>query len=55
MQSLTSGSPPAVELSRGTMRNIRHNLFFAFVYNAIGIPDAAGMLYRSPAGSSLPF
>jgi P-type Cu+ transporter len=45
MQSLTSGSPPAVELSRGTLRNIRHNLFFAFVYNAIGVPIAAGVLY----------
>jgi P-type Cu+ transporter len=35
----------ALRLSRATMRNIRQNLFFAFVYNTIGIPIAAGALY----------
>ncbi len=35
----------AVKLSRAVMRNIRQNLFFAFVYNAVGIPLAAGALY----------
>jgi Cu+-exporting ATPase len=32
-------------LSHATMRNIRQNLFFAFVYNALGVPVAAGVLY----------
>lgn len=35
----------ALRLSRATMRNIKQNLFFAFLYNALGIPVAAGVLY----------
>jgi Cu+-exporting ATPase len=39
------GAVRARHLSRATMRNIRQNLFFAFVYNALGVPIAAGVLY----------
>jgi Cu+-exporting ATPase len=35
----------ARKLSRATMKNIRQNLFFAFIYNSIGVPIAAGVLY----------
>ena len=39
------GIAKARALSRGVMRNIRQNLFFAFIYNALGVPIAAGVLY----------
>jgi Cu+-exporting ATPase len=39
------GIARAIYLSRAVMRNIRQNLFFAFIYNALGIPIAAGVLY----------
>ena len=39
------GIAKAIRLSRATMGNIRENLFFAFLYNALGIPVAAGVLY----------
>jgi Cu+-exporting ATPase len=40
-----TGIVRARALSKATMRNIRQNLFFAFVYNAAGVPIAAGVLY----------
>jgi P-type Cu+ transporter len=40
-----AGVVTAIRLSRATMRNIRQNLFFALIYNVIGIPVAAGVLY----------
>jgi Cu+-exporting ATPase len=39
------GIATAIRLSRATMSNIRQNLLFAFIYNALGIPVAAGVLY----------
>ncbi|MGC1209334.1 MAG: heavy metal translocating P-type ATPase, partial [Ornithinimicrobium sp.] len=47
-----SGLVTAVDLSRATMRNIKQNLIFAFLYNGIGIPIAAGVLY-APFGLRL--
>ncbi len=39
------GVARARRLSQATMRNIRQNLFFAFIYNTLGVPVAAGVLY----------
>src|SRR5262249_30915168 len=41
------GIVKARRLSQAAMRNIRQNLFFAFIYNAVGVPIAAGVLYPS--------
>ena len=40
-----TGIHQALKLSRATMKNIRQNLFFAFIYNSLGVPVAAGILY----------
>jgi Cu+-exporting ATPase len=45
LQGDLTGIVRARRLSEATMRNIRQNLFFAFVYNAAGVPIAAGVLY----------
>ncbi|MCL6271539.1 heavy metal translocating P-type ATPase [Sansalvadorimonas sp. 2012CJ34-2] len=45
MRSSLHGLSDAIELSRATMKNIRQNLFGAFIYNSLGIPVAAGVLY----------
>src|SRR5699024_7709165 len=43
VNSKLSDVPAAIRLSRGTLRNIHENLFWAFIYNIIGIPLAAGL------------
>ena len=50
MRGDLAGVPQAIALTRRTMRIIRQNLFWAFIYNVIGIPIAAGALY--PASSA---
>ncbi|RBW49222.1 heavy metal translocating P-type ATPase [Marinobacter sp. F3R11] len=45
MRGSLHGVPDAIEISRATVKNIRQNLFGAFVYNSLGIPVAAGLLY----------
>ena len=45
MKSRLLDVPAAIRLSRATLRNIHENLFWAFIYNAIGIPLAAGVWY----------
>jgi len=45
MKSDLMDVPTTISLSRAVMRNIKQNLFWAFIYNTIGIPVAAGVLY----------
>ena len=46
MRSNLLDVPSAIGLSKAVIRNIKQNLFWAFIYNAIGIPIAAGLLYN---------
>src|SRR5690606_27647594 len=45
MRGSLHGVPDAIEISRAPVKNIHQNLFGAFVYNSLGIPVAAGLLY----------
>ena len=45
MRAALQGLVRVRQLSQATMRNIRQNLFFAFAYNIVGVPIAAGLLY----------
>ena len=45
MRGSLHGVPDAIEISRATVKNIHQNLFGAFIYNSLGIPVAAGLLY----------
>ena len=45
MKSDLAGIPGAIQLSKETIRNIKQNLFWAFCYNILGIPIAAGLLH----------
>ena len=45
MRGSLHGVPDAIEISRATVKNIHQNLFGAFIYNSLGIPIAAGLLY----------
>ena len=54
VKSRLSDVPAAIRLGRATLRNIRENLFWAFIYNIIGIPLAAGVFSPLSAGKLNP-